>query len=142
MAHKHTMNASRYLVLVLLTTGSTLGDVFLSRGMKQIGAITWTRWYDLRLAMVNPWIILGTALLVMFFASYVSSLSWADLSFVTPVTAFGNVFTALLARFTLHEQIPFLRWAGILLITAGVGFIARGPSYTVRDHDVTLGEHS
>ena len=36
-----------------------------------------------------------------------------------------------MARFDLHEQIPVARWAGILLITFGVGFIARGPSLTV-----------
>jgi drug/metabolite transporter (DMT)-like permease len=38
----------------------------------------------------------------------------------------------LLARFWLHEHVSPLRWLGILFITAGVGFVTRGPSYT--DH--------
>jgi hypothetical protein len=29
-----------------------------------------------------------------------------------------------------------MRWAGILLITAGVGFVATGPALTEREEDV------
>jgi drug/metabolite transporter (DMT)-like permease len=37
---------------------------------------------------------------------------------------------ALLARFWLHDPISLERWAGIVLITVGVGFVAQGPSLT------------
>jgi drug/metabolite transporter (DMT)-like permease len=40
---------------------------------------------------------------------------------------------AFLSRFWLHEQISLARWAGIALITAGVGFVTQGPAYTPRD---------
>jgi drug/metabolite transporter (DMT)-like permease len=43
----------------------------------------------------------------------------------------GYIGMAFLARFVLHEQISPLRWAGIVLIAMGVGFVARGPSLTV-----------
>ena len=69
-------------------------------------------------------------MLIGFFASYLTALSWADLTFVLPATAFGNVIVALLSRFWLHEPISAARWAGILLITLGVGFVAQGPSRT------------
>ena len=46
---------------------------------------------------------MGIALLIGFFASYLTALSWADLTFVMPATAFGNVIVALLSRFWLHE---------------------------------------
>jgi uncharacterized membrane protein len=131
--HIYSMNAWRYMVLLLVVVGSTLGDAFVSRGMKELGKITFSRWDDLLLAVTNPWVALGTLLLVLFFTSYLSALSWADLSYIMPATAFGNVLTGLLARFALHERIPVTRWAGILLITAGVGFIARGPSWTVHE---------
>jgi drug/metabolite transporter (DMT)-like permease len=49
---------------------------------------------------------------------------------VLPATSIGNVIVALLARFWLNEQISPWRWIGILLITAGVGFVTQGPSYT------------
>ena len=83
-------------------------------------------------AVFTPWIALGIALLIGFFASYLTALSWADLTFVLPATAFGNVIVALLSRFWLHEPISLERWAGIVLITLGVGFVAQGPSLTER----------
>ena len=47
-----------------------------------------------------------------------------------PATAFGYVIIALLAHFWLHETISLERWAGIVLVTLGVGFVAQGPSLT------------
>jgi drug/metabolite transporter (DMT)-like permease len=49
-----------------------------------------------------------------------------------PATAFGYVVTAFLSRFFLHEAVSPWRWAGVLLITCGVGLVARGPSLTER----------
>ena len=48
-------------------------------------------------AVFTPWIAVGIALLIGFFASYLTALSWADLTFVLPATAFGNVIVALLS---------------------------------------------
>jgi hypothetical protein len=59
----------------------------------------------------------------------------ADQTFVLPATGFGNVVIALLSRFWLHEAISPARWAGIVLITVGVGFVAQGPSLTERPED-------
>ena len=81
-------------------------------------------------AVFTPWIAAGIVLLIGFFASYLTALSWADLTFVLPATAFGNVIVAFLARFWLHEPISVQRWIGIGLITLGVGFVANGPSLT------------
>jgi drug/metabolite transporter (DMT)-like permease len=81
-------------------------------------------------AVFHPWIAAGIAMLICFFACYLTALSWADLTFVLPTTAFGYVIIALLGRFWLQEQISPYRWAGIILITLGVGFVAQGPSLT------------
>ena len=60
-----------------------------------------------------------------------TALSWADLTFVMPATAFGNVVIALISRFMLHEHLPSLsRWFGILLLTSAVGFVANSPART------------
>jgi drug/metabolite transporter (DMT)-like permease len=59
-----------------------------------------------------------------------TALSWADLTFVMPATAFGYVIVALLSRFWLHEHLSIYRWTGILLIVCAVGFVAGGPSRT------------
>lgn len=129
--HLHTMSLVRYLLLALIVIGSTLGDVYVAKGMKQIGEISVHRWRDLLFAPLNPYVALGVALLAMFYFSYLASLSWADLSYIMPATTFGYVLTALLAHFMLGEKIPVTRWIGIAMITFGVGFITGGPSLTV-----------
>lgn len=129
--HVHTMSFIRYVLLALIVIGSTLGDVYLAKGMKQIGEISLRRWHDLLFAPLNPYVALGTALLMMFYLSYLASLSWADLSYIMPATTFGYVLTALLAHFMLGEHVPLTRWIGIVMITLGVGFITGGGSLTV-----------
>ena len=129
MAH-HTLSPRRYLILGLVAVCAPLGDSCLSRGMTTIPAISLSHPAALIAAVFTPWIAAGIALLIGFFASYLTALSWADLTFVLPATAFGNVIVALLSRFWLHEAISIERWAGIVLITLGVGFVAQGPSLT------------
>lgn len=129
--HIHTMSFVRYVLLALIVIGSTLGDVYLAKGMKQIGEISLRRWHDLLFAPLNPYVALGTALLMMFYLSYLASLSWADLSYIMPATTFGYVLTALLAHFMLGEHVPLTRWIGIIMITLGVGFVTGGGSLTV-----------
>ena len=118
------------MILTLVAVCAPLGDTCLSRGMTHMPHISLAAPGTLIAAVFTPWIALGIALLIGFFASYLTALSWADLTFVLPATAFGNVIVALLSRFWLHEQISVARWAGIVLITVGVGFVAQGPSRT------------
>lgn len=130
------MNARRYLVLLAIVFSASVGDVLLSVGMKQIGAISATRWLYLFFALRNPFVISGILFLLVFFASYLTTLSWADLTYVLPATSLGYVIVALLSKFLLHESVSTSRWLGILLITAGVGFVANGPSLTKADSTV------
>jgi drug/metabolite transporter (DMT)-like permease len=120
----------KYLVLAGITVFSPAGDSLLAHGMKEIGAISLANFHSLILAVLNPWVAAGIVLLLAFFASYISALSWADLTYVLPATSLGYVLVALIARFSFHESISPTRWLGIALITAGVGFVAAGPSST------------
>jgi len=129
MVH-HTLSPRQYLILGLVAVCAPLGDSCLSRGMATMPAISLAHPLAIILAVFTPWIAAGIALLIGFFASYLTALSWADLTFVLPATAFGNVIVAILSRFWLHEAISLERWGGIVLITLGVGFVAQGPSRT------------
>jgi drug/metabolite transporter (DMT)-like permease len=131
MAH-HSLTPRQYLVLAVVALCAPLGDTCLSRGMSSMASVTLAHPLTLFAAVFTPWIALGIALLICFFASYLTALSWADLTFVLPATALGYVLVALLARFCLHEPVSLERWAGILLITLGVGSVAQGPSRTER----------
>jgi len=130
---KSKLTIRQYAILFTVAICAPLGDTCLSRGMSALPAISLAHPLTLLAAVFTPWIACGIALLIGFFASYLTALSWADLTFVLPATAFGNVIVALLARFWLQEPISLERWAGILLITLGVGFVAQGPSRTERE---------
>ncbi len=126
----HGMTSGRYMVLAAVALTASFGDVCLRVGMMQVGEISLSRWSALILAVTNPWVALGVLLLLGFFASYLTALSWADLTYVLPATSLGYVIVALLSKFFLHEEISPWRWAGILLISLGVGFVTRGPALT------------
>jgi len=124
------VNFRKYLVLAGVTVFAVAGDAMLSLGMKQVGTISLHHLQSVIFAVANPWVALGILFLLGFFATYMNALSWADLTYVMPATALGYVLLALVARFVLHEHISPLRWIGIVLITAGVGFVAGGPALT------------
>jgi drug/metabolite transporter (DMT)-like permease len=131
MPHR-ALTSQQYLILGFVSVSAPLGDTCLSRGMTHMPAISLAHPAALVAAVFTPWIAAGITLLIAFFASYLTALSWADLTFVLPATALGNVLVALLSRFWLHETISLERWVGIVLITLGVGFVAQGPSLTER----------
>ncbi len=126
----HSLSPRQYLILGLVAVCTPLGDSCLKRGMAAMPPISLAHPSALIAAVFTPWIALGIALLIGYFAAYLTALSWADLTFVVPATGFGYVIMVFLSRFWLHETISVWRWAGILLITLGVGFVARGPSLT------------
>jgi drug/metabolite transporter (DMT)-like permease len=129
MTH-HRLSFNQYLILAFVSVSVPLGDASLSRGMTSLPPISAAHPMSLIGAVFTPWIALGIALLIGYFASYLTALSWADLTFVMPATALGNVFVALLAHYWLHEQISWMRWMGIVMITVGVAFVANGPANT------------
>jgi drug/metabolite transporter (DMT)-like permease len=129
---QHRLTPQQWMTLGLVALCAPLGDTCLSRGMTHLPPISLEHPVSLLAAVFTPWIALGIALLIGFFASYLTALSWADLTFVLPATAFGNVIVALFAKFWLHEEISWQRWAGVILITVGVGFVAQGPAVTER----------
>ncbi len=129
---ENNLRPHQYLILGLVAVCAPLGDTCLARGMTHLPAITLAHPLTLIAAVFTPWIALGIALLIGFFASYLTALSWADLTFVLPATAFGNMIVEVLSKFCLHESISYQRWIGVVLITVGVGFVANGPSLTER----------
>ena len=124
------MTFRKYLVLAGVAVFSAAGDSLLARGMKDLGGVSLHNLSSLILAILDPWVAGGILLLLAFFGSYMSALSWADLTYVLPASSLGYVLVALVARFGFHESISPARWMGIALITAGVGFVAAGPSLT------------
>jgi drug/metabolite transporter (DMT)-like permease len=135
MAH-HALSPRQYFILGLVAVCAPLGETCLSRGMTGLPSITLAHPASLLPSLIaavfTPWVAIGIVLLIGFFASYLTALSWADLTFVLPATALGNMLVEMLARFWLHENISLQRWVGVTLITVGVAFVAQGPALTER----------
>ncbi len=117
-------------ILAILIAGlvcEAIGVVFLSKGLKQIGEVQQVNaaeiWRIVKAGGSNPSILIGVALEAIFFVALLVLLSRSDVSFIWPLTAMGFVLTTVTAKFLLHEEIPPMRWVGVLLIMLGAGLI-------------------
>jgi len=113
---------------------SSVGDILLSKGMKQIGAVSLTSRASLAAAFVRTvtsgTIWLGITGLLLFFVCYLVVLSWADYSFVLPASASGYAIVPLLGYVLLGEVVPSTRWLGVVCICLGVLLVGRTPPRT------------
>ena len=117
------------LVLMLIAVVAvTIGDIWMSQAMKGIGEVKITGlrsiWDTGVRVFTTPKVWMAISCMATFFFLWTSILSWADLTYVLPLTALTYVFNALLAPSMLGEQVTPMRWAGVLFITVGVGIVA------------------
>ena len=124
------MNLRKYLTILSVILFGSTGDALLSRGMRSAPAIDMHHLTQLFSALANPFVIAGILCLLMFMWSYMTALSFADLSYVLPATAISYVWMVLLSIVWLHEHVSPQRWLGVVLIVIGVGVVAGSPSRT------------
>jgi len=115
---------TRILTTIVVLT-NVLGNSLLSRGMRSVGALLTLSPLPYVQALFNPWVAVGVSLLIVWLLSHMALLSWADLSYVLPVTSIAYVLAAVVGRLFLHEQVSLVRWAGISLIMLGVILVGR-----------------
>ena len=108
-----------------MVLSNALGNLFLTLGLKRWGGELALSPFAYMRAIFHPLVALGVVLLVLWLLSRMTLLSWADLSYVLPVTAVGYVVSALFGHWFLEEQITMQRWAGTLLIVAGIALVGR-----------------
>ena len=116
---------TRFFV-ALVVVSSLLGNLSLSFGLRQLGRLVSLSPLVYLRAFFNPWVSLGIALLAVWLFAHITILSWADLSYVLPVTAVGYVLVAVAGKVLLQEQISGKRWVGIALIMLGVMLVGGG----------------
>ena len=121
------MSFRKYLVILSMMLFGAGGDALLARGVKQTGGIDIHHILDVFRVLPNPFILLGILSLLIFMWSYMTALSFADLSYVMPATAMSYVLMTLLSIFWLHERVGPGRWSGIAFIVIGVGLVAGEP---------------
>lgn len=117
-----------YVVVAIAALSAATGEALLSYGMRRSGAVILTdpsQWLTLIFSVVrNPYVCTGAIFLGIFFFLYLAALSWADLSFVLPLTALSYIVAAFLAKFFLKEDVSWFRWIGTIIIVIGIVFVA------------------
>jgi drug/metabolite transporter (DMT)-like permease len=130
------LRAKTYILIALIVLFGSAGNILLSRGMKQIGAVRVASARDLvRLFMEifsNGWIWMGIAGLLLFLCCFMVVLSWADYSYVAPASATVYAVVPLVGHFLLGEKVAPLHWVGILIICVGVGLVRHTAPSTTR----------
>ena len=114
-------------LVALVTLLKPLSNLFLAWGMRELPQSPLFEPLLYLRAMIDPLVILGIVMQIVWLLTRMSLLSVADLSFVLPVTASGYVISTLLGRFVLHEQVSPSRWLGAILISAGSALVASSP---------------
>jgi uncharacterized membrane protein len=124
------MKARVLTVVVILS--NVVGNLLLSVGMKasvtasNTGALAYVKAY------LTPAVILGVSFLVVWMLSRMALMSWADLSFILPVTSVGYVLSVFAGAVFLAEHISAARLAGTLMITAGMILVSRTAAKSTR----------
>lgn len=116
-----------FLFLAIVVLSGTSGDIAVTHAMKQIGEV---KKFSPRAllgvlgrVLQSGWMWLGIALMALAFFSLLALLSWAQVSFVVPATAANYIVGAVGAKFLLKERVSQARWAGLLLVAAGVALV-------------------
>jgi len=112
-------------LIALLVVSNVLGHFSLSRGLHDVGPLVSFAPRPYLHALLNPLVVAGVALLMVWLISQLALLSRVDLSYVLPVTSISYVLTALMGKFLLHEPVSTERWIGIGLVVVGVSLVAR-----------------
>jgi drug/metabolite transporter (DMT)-like permease len=116
-----------YILIAMMVIAGPIGNLLLSKGMKQLGPIQYwppAELFGVFVRVFSSWTIwIGIASLIAFVVSFMLALSVADYSYVQPAAAVGYLVIAVLAVLVLHERVSPLHWAGIVVICLGVSFI-------------------
>ena len=116
------------LLLAIIILAGALGDVYIAKGMKQVGEVRTLRLRELawlgRRMVSNMAFLLGLLSMIAGFLAFLVILSWADLSFIIPATSLNFVLATLGAKVILKENINRLRWLGTVLVGLGVTLVS------------------
>jgi drug/metabolite transporter (DMT)-like permease len=123
-------NLQTWSAILAIVFASVVGDVLLSRAMKQVGDVGALRrrqglWTVIVRVLGNQNFVLGVAAMAVAFFSLLFALSWGDVSLVAPAAAsltfIGNAFAA---KIFLRERVDQRRWIAAVLVAGGVALLA------------------
>ena len=102
---------------------NAVGNLSLAWGMRHVTQSMGLNPLSYVKAMANPYVAAGILMLVLWMLTRMALLSWADLSFVLPLTGIGYILAAVFGKFFLGETIVASHWIGTVLIFAGTAMV-------------------
>lgn len=111
------------LLTLAVTVLNSFGNLSLTWGMKHFPQAVGIAPLLYLEAFLNPFVALGVIMLILWLLTRMALMSWADLSFVVPLSSFGYVLAAVLGKVFLHEEVSGRRWLGTILIFAGSALV-------------------
>jgi drug/metabolite transporter (DMT)-like permease len=122
-------------LIVASVIGQVAGNSLLSYGLHNDANRISSSFLHYVYAIANPAAIAGVVLLAGWMIANLSLLSRADLSYVLPITgSMSFILIALVGHFFLHENVSWVHWAGICIITFGVLIVLETSPLTVQVH--------
>jgi drug/metabolite transporter (DMT)-like permease len=121
-------------VLLFFLVLKAAGNSSMALGMKQVPERMSLNPALYLHAMLNPFVAMGIAALILSLLTRMALLSLADLSFVLPVTAIGYVIAVFVGKLWLHETVTRQRWIGTLLIFGGALLVGSTSRNTTSNH--------
>lgn len=116
------------IFIAIIVIANAFGNLFLAIGMKDMpdfGTVGAAKYVGL--VLINPWIVVGVVTLAVWMTAQLTMYTWADLSYVLPITASGYIVTTFLGKFYLGENVSIARWVGVVLISFGAMLGAETP---------------
>ncbi len=116
------------LILIIGLVFESTGVVLLKKGMTRIGDVNVINAGEIlrvvKSGASSPQILLGVFFEALFFLCLLMLMSRSDISFLWPLTGLSFVFATFAAMIFLGETVSPARWAGVVLIVIGAGFIS------------------
>jgi multidrug transporter EmrE-like cation transporter len=125
--HRTSSTGISIALLLVSLVFATAGQVTLKSAMESIGRIGSDQISQagdtISRAVKEPKLWLGLALFGVSALFWLVVLSRVDLSLAYPFVGISYVIVVALGKFMFHENVPPLRWLGVLVIALGIALI-------------------
>jgi multidrug transporter EmrE-like cation transporter len=121
------MKIQAIVYIVVAVMMGVVGQIFVKAALNIQGGVDFSRGVVLGyLKLLRSYhFVLGTVIYTLSIFPWIYGLSKVDLSYAYPFLAMSYVLVILASWFIFSENIPVLRWLGVIVICMGVLMVAR-----------------
>ena len=128
LMRKNNLTLAVLFLIIMTDVGESIAQTLMKMGLNKTGItnIVFSNLPEfITRSLASGYIWLGVFIFLLNFFMWITVLSRIDLSVAHPVCGFSYIFVPILAMIFLHEAITPIRWFGIILIIAGIHFVAK-----------------